>query len=152
MLFRSNIRSDIFQNICGDIDIERRISALELLALAVAIRNWAPIFKNEKIHFQLSSALSVETDSMVCKNALHNWRAKTEPMISILREIVVDTVRNNIRINATHLPGELNEWADGISRLNPEILSLFSPEHKVTRNNPNLEKFWKVRGKVPWKK
>ena len=150
--FQWNIRTDIFKEICGDIDIERRISALELLAIAVAIRNWAPIFKNLKIQFQLSSALSLETDSMVCKNALHNWKAKTEPMISILREIVRDTVKDNIRLNAIHLPGEKNEWADGLSRLIPEIMKLFSPDNKVSKNNPNNQEFWKIRGKVPWKK
>ena len=145
--FQYDIQPDIFEKICGlQWDIEKRISALELLALLVAVRQWGCSIANSKFRI----ALHIETDSMVAKNSIQKWRAKTEPMHTILREIIITAVQHNISLFATHLPGEDNIWADAISRLKPEYMDQLNPDRRNKSYNPNEKDFWLSRGKAPW--
>ena len=145
--FQFDIDLDLFDKICNiELDLERRISALELLGVLVAIRNWGHDIKNS----QFRMTVHIETDSMVAKNSIHKWRAKTELMHTILRELIISVVQHNISLFASHVPGEQNDWADAISRKKPEYMCQLTPDKQNFDNNPNNVDFWLARGKFPW--
>ena len=145
--FQYDIDNDLFKNLCGiDIDAETRISALELLAILVAVRTWGYMVKNAKVKLRLN----IETDSMVCKNSIHRWNAKQEPMHTIMRELIITCVQHNISLFATHVAGDHNVWADSISRKHEKVWSKLNPERRSMLYNPNKVDFWLSRGKFPW--
>ena len=71
-------------------------------------------------------------------------------MHKILRELVITTVYHNLYVFASHIPGEINEWADGISRLKPEIMNGLNPMLREIKNDPNQKEFWLSSGIAPW--
>ena len=145
--FQFDIKESLFSDILGTkIDATKRISALELLALVVAVRNWGFLVKNRGWEL----AFHMETDSMVAKNSIQKWKAKTPLMHKILRELVITTVYHNLYVFASHIPGEINEWADGISRLKPEIMNGLNPMLREIKNDPNQKDFWLSSGIAPW--
>ena len=87
---------------------------------------------------------------MVAKNSIQKWKAKTEPMHTILRELIITSVQHNLSLFASHVSGEDNEWADAISRLKPEYMVQLNLCKKCLHNNPNNQEFWLSRGKAPW--
>lgn len=144
--FQFDIKEDLFDKICGEkIDIMKRISSLALLAIVVGVRCWGHMLKNMNTKF----GLFIETDSMVAKNSLAQWRAKMEPVHFILRELIIIATLHNIDIRAQHLPGEQNEWAGAISK-KYSILEKLSKGNRNLEHDPNDSEFSLSRGKVPW--
>ena len=144
--FQYDIPSNFFDIICPIDDLEKRISVLELLAIVVGYRLWSSNVKSSSV----SHKLSIDTDSMVSNHAICAWKSKTEPMVSLLKELSISIVKHDISVDIQHIPGDTNDWADGISRLNEEIMSQVNPDLQCFLKDFLTEHFWMSRGQAPW--
>lgn len=85
---------------------------LEALAVLVAVRIWSPIWKGSR------ATLRVRSDSLSTLGAVNKLRSKTPGLAAIMREIALDCAEGIYTLQVLeHLPGELNVWADALSRI-----------------------------------
>jgi len=85
------------------------INYLELFAVVLAARKWAPRWRNRRIIVQ-----SDNTQAVACLNK----GSSTNPLsTALLRELFWLSVLHNFHLTASHLPGAQNPIADQLSRL-----------------------------------
>ena len=101
------------------------INAKELAAVVLAIKHWGPLLRNTRIHLHTDNAASV--------GALNNTATRADSFLPYLRELLELSLHYNFELIAEHIPGELNDIADAISRFHEpgqlmRLLSLF-PNH-----------------------
>ena len=85
---------------------------LEAFALLVAMREWAPFWKDKRVVLAVQSD-NVATLTMVCKMQPHSER-----MAIVAREIALDIAHSSVSPDdAVHIPGIANKAADALSRV-----------------------------------
>lgn len=113
----------------------------ELKAINLAIGNW------EFIH---NSPILVLSDSSTVVAAVRKRASKAEALCSLIRELSRLEKKRNIEVVAVHLPGELNDLPDKLSRNLP--LQLASPLIFDPTTLPlNLRNISQLRG-ITWGK
>ena len=75
----------------------------------LALRHWAPFLAGGKV--------VVFTDSTAAEAFINRQRAPSSRSLSILRNMALLAVQYDIVIQAVHIPGQYNDIADAISRL-----------------------------------
>lgn len=96
------------------------INTLELLAIMVALKIWAPLLRGQRLVLQCDNENSVL--------ALTSGRSRAPGMQRCLREIWFLTAAWDLEIVSTHIPGITNSIADHLSRwhLSPTHQQRFS--------------------------
>ena len=85
---------------------------LELLAIAVALRTWLPVWRQRRV------LLVTRSDSMAALGALQAVRSTSAAMNVVVREIALDMAEGWYTIDVIkHIAGVDNGWADALSRL-----------------------------------
>lgn len=87
----------------------KNIVLLELFPVLVAIHIWGDYFKNKRI--------LLHSDNRGVVYAINCQSAKSEPVVTILRHIVLQCLNLNLWLKASYLKGERNIIADSLSRL-----------------------------------
>ncbi|CAK0804234.1 unnamed protein product [Prorocentrum cordatum] len=86
-------------------------AVLEALAIAVAARTWLPRWAQHR------TGVRVKSDSMAALGALGKMASPTPAINKIAREIALDVAQTRYGIDVLeHVPGELNDVADALSR------------------------------------
>ena len=85
------------------------INYKEILSIALAVKRWAPCWKNSIVY--------IHTDSMVAKGIWNKGRCKNDLVMNIMRNVFWLSVQYNFKLIFIHIPGILNVLPDSISRL-----------------------------------
>ena len=119
------------------------INYLELYAVTIAVLLWINKYKNKKI--------TLFCDNMSVVHMINNNSSKCRNCMILIRIIVLEGMLNNTKINAKHVTGETNIYADRLSRLNyKEFRNLARKNNKKFNNKctpiPDIlipmEKIW----------
>jgi len=97
-----------FSGIWPDKCLGLNIALLEIYPICLAIKLWGTDLANKCIMFN--------SDNMAVVHIINTFTSKDKNIMSILRIIVLDCMRNNILIKCTHIPGKINHLADLLSR------------------------------------
>ena len=120
-------------------------SAFEALAVLVAVRHWLPSRRDEP------ATVVLQSDSMAALGAAAKLGSPVPKINVIVRELALEMAEGSFEIDLYgHVPGDLNTWADALSRrqdpngpkeVPPELahLPVGSPE-------PRGEDWWRARG------
>jgi hypothetical protein len=84
------------------------INVLELMAVMIALKVWAPSVRNRRIQILCDNSASV--------TVLNSGRTKDPKMLAILREVAFICAQYNCQIRASHIIGIDNRLADQLSR------------------------------------
>lgn len=109
--FRSEFPDHIIQ-------LDMDINVLELLTLALALKQWGHCFSRQRLVIACDNAQAV--------SAVNTGRSTSERMQSILRDIWFIEAKFDFTVRAVHIPGVDNKIADHLSRWN---LSTTHREH-----------------------
>ena len=85
------------------------INYLELYAVTIAVTNWIYKYQNKRIFIfcdNMSVVQMINKGTSNCKNCMY-----------LLRIIILMGLCNNVKINAKHVPGKLNNFSDQLSRM-----------------------------------
>lgn len=85
------------------------INTLELYAILLAVRHWAPAWRDHRV--------GIHTDNTQVMYGLNKGSSNNKESMSALREIFWWSVIYNFTFSAHHIPGYLNNLADSLSRL-----------------------------------
>ena len=102
----------------------RLISALEMLAMAVAVNIWGGKVKG-------ALALPMETDSRVSFLSVEGGSAHSPNMVFALQELAHAAISHEVDVRPRHIPGVTNVLADGLSRRFSWIWNVVSPANQV---------------------
>lgn len=102
------------------LNFHKNILLLELFPVLVAIEIWGELLRNKRILFH-----SDNKGVVFCLNCLS---AKSLPVITVLRQIVLRCLELNIWIKAAYIPGSRNVLADCISRQQWDVFRRLAPE------------------------
>jgi hypothetical protein len=86
----------------------RDITFLELFPVVVSIYIWGSNLRNKKLVFR------VDNESVVV--ILNKKSSKSIRVMSLVRVLVLSTLKYNIMIKAEHTPGKINKIAGSLSR------------------------------------
>lgn len=92
--------------------LNRNILFLELFPVFVSIVIWGPFFSNKR--------LLLHSDNKGVVFAINCQSSKSDPVVTLLRFIVLYCLKFNIWLKAKNIPGEKNVLADALSRLQIE--------------------------------
>jgi hypothetical protein len=84
------------------------ISILELYAIVIALKLWAPIVTNSRVQVYCDNSASVFV--------INTGRTKDKVMLALIREIAYLCATNNCQLRALHISGSNNRLADLMSR------------------------------------
>ena len=84
------------------------IAIKELLPISLAVKVWGSTLANKKVRFF--------TDNSVIVSVINTQSSKDPILMSLVRSLVLSTLRHNILFHAAHIPGRLNNIADFLSR------------------------------------
>ena len=118
---------------------------LEALAVLVAVRCWAQVWKGSR------STLRVRSDSLSTLGAVNKLRSKRPGLATVMRELALDCSEGTYTLQILeHLPGTMNVWADALSRVwQPNHISEIPCELlEVTQCHParRVPTWWKLQG------
>ena len=85
------------------------INYLELYAVTIAVINWLHKYQNRRIY--------IFCDNMSVVHMINNNTSKCKNCMVLIRIIVLQSLTNNVRLYAKHVPGRLNLYSDYLSRL-----------------------------------
>lgn len=85
------------------------IAPKELLPIMLAFRMWAPLIKKSNILFLV--------DNISVVHVINNKTSKDPLMITMIRQMMVTALFNNMEFAAKHIPGKHNVIPDLLSRL-----------------------------------
>ena len=89
-------------------DKKPSIAYLELFALTIAVKLWAPLITNGRV------CLFVDNISVV--SMINSMTSRCKNCMVLVRMIVLDSLMNNVRIFAKHISTQKNYFADALSR------------------------------------
>ena len=84
------------------------IATKELLPIVLAVRLWGTLKGNKRILFL--------TDNQAIVPIINNQTSKDPLIMSLVRSLVVSTLKHNILFSAKHIPGKSNTIPDLLSR------------------------------------
>ena len=90
-------------------DILQNLVLLELFPVVVSVVIWKEFFENKRI--------MVHTDNKGVLFAINALSSRSEPVVKLLRFLVLHCMRHNIWLKAEHIAGIHNNIADALSRL-----------------------------------
>ena len=79
---------------------------------------------------QMKIAIHHESDNLAVTAACNKLFTMTQPLSNFLRLLVLTAQQLHFEVNLAHVPGKLNDWADGLSRGDESVIKLFSPEKR----------------------
>ena len=85
------------------------INYLELYAVTIGIMSWIQKFSNKRIF--------IFCDNMSVVHMINNTTSKCKNCMVLIRLIVLQALTHNVKINAKHVAGVSNTFADQLSRL-----------------------------------
>ena len=77
-------------------------------------------------------ALQMQSDNTPTVAAINKFYSGKEPLSHFVQLLVWWSEHFRVRLSAIHIPGILNDWADGISRWTPECIAQLDPTRRVT--------------------
>ena len=86
------------------------INCKELASVAYALEVWGPAFRGKE--------LLVYTDNLATVAFINKQRAPNNNVRNVLSCMALTALKFDIKLVATYIPGDINELADSISRLN----------------------------------
>ena len=93
------------------------INHKETVAIVLAARRWAPLWRNHTVNIFSDNTCSV--------HVVNKGSSKNEIIMGFLRELFWLSAYFNFEIKMHYIPGEFNKVADSISRLNePKMWSI----------------------------
>lgn len=87
----------------------KNIATLELFPIVLALKLWQQKFKNQSIIFF--------SDNEAVVQVVNRKTTKDQELLTLLRELVLICLQNNIMFRARHIAGHCNILADSLSRL-----------------------------------
>ena len=85
------------------------INSKEILAAFLAVRRWAPCWKNKRIF--------IHSDNVTAVSAINKGTSRNPFIMACLRQLFWLSAENNFHVSAKFLPGVSNTVADDISRI-----------------------------------
>ena len=116
------------------------IEFLELFALAAGVLFWIHRFKNRQIY--------LFTDNQTVQSVVNNNTSSCKNCMVLVRLIVLESLKNNVRVFAKYMKSKDNEMADALSRGQMERFWRKAPEtmEKFPSKLPEvlwpIDKFW----------
>ena len=102
-------------------------------SINIAIKEFIPVFLCFKLwsHLFHQSCILYHTDNMSVKHIIMSQTSHVPTIMSLLRDMVLISMKYQIQFQATHIPGSLNKCADMLSRFQVEkALAMFPHLHK----------------------
>ena len=120
-------------------------ATFEALAVLVAIRTWLPLWRDHP------TTVVVQSDSMAALGAAAKAGSGVPQMNLVIREMALDMAEGNYQVDLFgHVPGELNSWADALSRLLDPTKEVAIPDEllQVSRTEvaPRTTSWWRSAG------
>lgn len=119
----------------GDIGTTRSIAWMEFFPVAVAVVLWCHLLQGKRI--------LIRSDNVAVVSILNKQTSKCPVIMRLLRFVVLQCLKYNTVISARHLPGESNEVADSLSRLQVGRFRKLAP-HAARNGTPVPEFMWKI--------
>ena len=119
------------------------INYLELYAVTVAVLNWLHKFANHRIY--------IFCDNQSVVHMINNNTSKCKNCMVLIRLIVLKALQMNVKVNAKHVIGKQNKYADILSRLKyKEFWKLARSENRQFNHKPSpipdilqsMDKLW----------
>jgi len=107
---------------------ESRYQALlEGLAVLIAVRLWAPVWRGRRL------GLRARSDSMAALGAVNKQRSNAPGLAAVMRELALDVSEGAYAISILeHVAGSLNIWADALSRLDEPDSNAVVPQELLS--------------------
>ena len=87
-------------------------AALEALALLIGLRTWPHHWHEEK------TLVLTRSDALAALGALLKRSSPAQAVNKVMQEIALDCADGTCEVElVSHIPGDLNAWADALSRL-----------------------------------
>ncbi len=99
--------------------VQNDITTKELLPIVLAVRMWGESWANSRISFLC--------DNQAVVQIINAQTAKPEPLLGLLRHLVLFCLQFNIHFCAKHIPGKSNIVPDCISRFQLDKARRFQP-------------------------
>ena len=103
--------------------IMRDITFLELVPLVLALFVWGSALSNTKILFRI--------DNLALVNIVNKRTSKSKRVMSLIRPIVLYTMRYGIQFKTKHIEDTTNQIADSLSRFQDERFRTLVPDVEV---------------------
>ncbi|XP_070211711.1 uncharacterized protein [Littorina saxatilis] len=84
------------------------ITFKELFPIALAVEIWGKKFSNKKVMFHC--------DNLAAVHVINKQTCRSEPLMHLVRSLVLSCLNHNILFRAKHIPGHKNCVADALSR------------------------------------
>ena len=107
----------------------KNITFLKLYPIWVSLELWDHLFKNHQIRFRSDNAAVVYI--------INKKSSKDNDIMSLMRSIVVLTMKFNVNISAAHIPGSSNVIADLLSRFQVERARSIKSDLRDKPSPPN---------------
>eukprot|EP00079_Xenopus_tropicalis_P036153 XP_017949924.1 PREDICTED: uncharacterized protein LOC101732219 isoform X1 [Xenopus tropicalis] len=121
--------------------LTKNLAFLELFPIVVAVELWGQALSNKSVLFR--------SDNMAAVLAVNNLTSSSRPVLSLLRHLVLRCLQMNIKFRAKHIPGEINEIADALSRFQWDRFRSLAPEAEQEGERcPDI--VWRVVSQVPF--
>ncbi|MBV2113348.1 MAG: hypothetical protein KUF82_20545 [Candidatus Thiodiazotropha sp. (ex Ctena orbiculata)] len=111
------------------------ITFLEMVPIALAVCLWKDRFVTKRILFA--------SDNMAVVHILNSKSAKSERVMSLVRQIVLWSLQYDFIINSSHVKGCENQLSDAISRMQWAKFKALAPEAKPCSAEIPRE-FWRL--------
>lgn len=123
-------------------------AVLEALAILVAVRMWAPLWKSRRL------TVCVRSDSITALGALNKQRSRAPRLAAVMREFALDLAAGTYEVTfLAHIAGAQNQWADSLSRLWEPGGSATIPAglQNATRCTPKRRdrRWWRLATQLP---
>ena len=105
---------------------QRNIACYELLAQTVLLA-----FRGRFIPAGTPMMMHGFSDNTPTEGAVNKLFTTARPLCHFLQNLAAWTSRWRLSMEISHIPGEQNELADGLSRSKQEILGMFNPERRL---------------------
>lgn len=103
----------------AQLDLLRNMTLLELFPIVVAVELWGEDLRNRRVVFW--------TDNMSVVHVINRLSARSPPVISLLRFLVLRCLQLNVWFRAKHVPGVANSIADSLSRSQFDLFRSLAP-------------------------
>ena len=116
--------------------------ALEALAVLVALREWAPVWRDQRV------SLLVRTDNVAALSLIVRMQPHSETLGIIAREMALDISHSSYSPDeAAHIPGLANVAADKLSRVfdpkSPSTLPPYLEAHVAHKFSARPGEWWR---------
>lgn len=118
--FNGHWSAEVWPDLWCQSGLTRNILLLELFPVLVAITIWGEFFRNKRI--------MLHSDNKGVVFAINCLSAKSPPVISILRKLVLHCLEINLWLKALFIPGSSNLLADALSCQQWDNFKRLAPE------------------------